>query len=68
MQAGSVTSRRESFGALIAGLGAATLVSRPAHAVLGLGDGTEKEDEYKSLTVRLTYDTLAEKCILCPHS
>lgn len=45
------SSRRESLvGVLAASVAAATLVAQPAQAILGIGEGTKKEDEYKEYT------------------
>ncbi len=53
LQAEKESSRRESLaGVLAATMAAATLAAQPAQAVLGIGEGTTKEDEYKEYTVR----------------
>jgi len=45
------SSRRESLvGVLAASVAAASLIAQPAQAVLGIGEGTTKEDEYKEYT------------------
>jgi len=52
LQAEKESSRRESLvGVLAASVAAASLIAQPAQAVLGIGEGTTKEDEYKEYTM-----------------